>query len=208
MKRTTLAFFVLSSFAAAALAQDPVKPADKAAPAQPPAGAPPMDAKAMEAMARYGTPGPEHAKLKTLAGTYDVKVIVWMDPKAPPMETTGKAEMKLVFDRYIQTEFSSDFMGMPYSGTGITGYNNALKKYQSTWADNMGTGVTTGEGIVGKDGTITFTLVGTDPLKNKNVKMKDIWKFESDKKFTTEMWGPPAKGGKDYKMMVLEYTKK
>lgn len=232
MKRFMLGF-VLSLFGTtAALAQSggapagaPAKPApdkpapaaaDKAAPTgdkaavkpAEPASPPGMDPKAMAAMEAYAKPGPEHAKLKALEGTWDAKITMWMDPKAPPMEMSGKTENKMVMDRYLQQQFTGDMGGMPFQGMGIVAYNNVLKKYQSTWIDNMGTGVITGEGTADKDGkTLTFTLVSTDAMKGKNVKMKDVWKIEGNS-ITTEMWAPPPKGGKDYKMMQIVYTKK
>jgi hypothetical protein len=218
MKRRLLGLVVLSlfgsttAFAQAGGAPSPAKPDDKqpvagikpAEPAMPPG----MDAKTMAAMEAYGKPGAEHAKLKALEGTWDAKITFWADPKAPPQEMTGKSEMKMVMDRYLSQQFSGDMGGMPFAGQGLVGYNNVLKKYQSTWIDNMSTGVIFGEGAPDKDGNLSFTLTSTDPLKGKNVKMKDVWKFEGDKKMVTEMWGPPPKGGKDYKMMVIEYTKK
>lgn len=216
MKRTMLGFIALSMYSAAALAQSggaPAKPADKAAPtadSKPaPAAEPQMDPKMMEAMQKYATPGAEHAKLKSLAGSWDAKVTMWMDPKAPPMEMTGKSEMKMVLgDRYLMQEFSGNMMGMPFSGVGMVGYNNVLKKYQQVWVDNMSTGFINGEGGADKEGVITFINSSTDPMKNKVVKGKDIWKIEGDKRIVSEMWGPPHKGGKDFKMLEIVYTRK
>lgn len=215
MKRTTLGFYAMSLFSAgAAFAQSggaPAKPAD--APAADKAAAPPaepqMDPKLMEAMTRYATPGPEHAKLKSLAGSWDVKVTFWMDPKAKPEEVTGKTEFKSVLgDRYLMQEFSGNMMGMPFSGIGLVGYNNALKKYEQVWVDNMSTGFITGSGTADKEGTITFAQQSTNALRNKVDKGKDVWKIEGDKKIVSEMWGPPPKGGKDFKMLEIVYTRK
>ena len=51
---------------------------------------------------KAGTPGPEHDKLKAMAGTYEAKVMMWMDPKMPPMEMVGKAENKMILGgRYL-----------------------------------------------------------------------------------------------------------
>lgn len=216
MKRTVLGFFAMSLFSAgAAFAQSggaaPAKPADAPAAADkaaPPA-APPMDAKVMEAMEKYATPGPEHAKLKALAGSWDVKVTFWMDPKAKPEEFTGKTEFKsLLGDRYIMQEFSGTVMGMPFNGIGLVGYNNALKKYEQVWIDSMSTGFITGAGAADKEGTITFAQQSTNPLKNRIDKGKDVWRIEGDKKIVSEMWGPPPKGGREYKMMEIVYTRK
>lgn len=213
MKRTTLAFLAVSLLSSVALAQSggapPAKPAEPSAkPAEPaaPAG---MDPKVMKAMETYATTGPEHAKLKALAGSWDVQVKFWMDPKAPPQEMKGKSEMKMVLgDHFLMNEFSGDMMGMPFAGIGYVAYNNSLKRYEETWMDNMSTGFITGAGPAAKDGTITFTNQSTNVLKNKVDKGRDVWKFEGDKKIVSEMWGPPPQGGKEYKQLEITYTKK
>ena len=51
-------------------------------------------------------------------------------------------------------------MGQPYSGIGITAYDNLRKRYISTWIDSMGTGIFTMEGTANTDGK-TITLKGT-----------------------------------------------
>jgi hypothetical protein len=222
MKRTTLGFIALSLFSSGvAFAQaggapakpEPAKPADTkpAAPAGAPAAAPPpgMDPKLMQAMEAYATPGAEHQKLKALAGSWDVAVKFWMDPKAPPQEMKGKSEMKMVLnDHYLMNEFSGDMGGMPFAGIGYIAYNNSLKKYEQVWMDNMSTGLITGSGAADKEGTITFAQQSTNALKGKLDKGRDIWKIEGDKKIVSEMWGPPPKGGKEYKMLEITYTKK
>lgn len=227
MTRTTLGFLAVSLFSSVALAQsggapakpepakpepakaEPAKPAATAA-AKPPEGAPPaMDPKEMEAMMKYGTPGAEHQKLKSLAGSWDVQIKFWADPKAPPMEMKGKSEMKMVLgDRYLVNEFSGDMGGQPFSGIGYVAYNNVLKKYEQVWMDSQSTGFITGSGPAGKDGSITFTNTSTNSLRNKTDKSRDVWRIEGDKKIVSEMWMPPAKGGKEFKQLEITYTRK
>jgi hypothetical protein len=166
--------------------------------------------KAMEAMQKYGALGPEHARLKGMAGTWDAAVKMWMEPGAPAMESKGSTEYKPILgDHFVQQEFKGDMMGQPFTGWAFMGYDNSLKKYQLVWMDSMSTGFMTGEGTADKDGkTVTYTTTMTDPIKNKLAKGKAIIRMESDTKHVFEMWGPPMKGGKDYKMMEITYTKK
>jgi len=192
----------------------PAPPAD--AKAAPPAGAPAMDPKKaaemqkmMEAMQAYGALGPEHAKLKSMAGSWDVATKMWMEPGMPAQDIPGKAEMKTILgDHYLMQEFSATMMGQPFTGWAIIGYDNALKKYESIWVDSMGTGMMWAEGTASKDGnTINFTTEATDPMKKKIVKGREVIRFEGDKKHVLEMYGPSMKG-KEFKMMEITYTKK
>ncbi len=36
---------------------------------------------------------------------------------------------------------TGDMMGQPMEGRGLTAYNNATKECETTWIDNMGTGI-------------------------------------------------------------------
>jgi hypothetical protein len=211
--RPLLAFALTAGLAGTALAQSGPQAADKAAP---PAAAPKMDPKKaaemqkmMEAMQAYATLGPEHARMKAMAGTWDVSTQWWMEPGAPAQTETGKVEMKPVLaDHYLLQEFSGNMMGQPFQGWGLMGYDNALKKYESVWADSMGTGLYWAEGTASKDGnTINFTTEGTDPMKKKIVKGRQVLRFEGDKKVVMEMYGPSMKG-KEYKVMEITYTRK
>jgi hypothetical protein len=166
--------------------------------------------KVMDAMQRAGTPGPEHARLKAMAGTYDVATRYWMEPGAEPQEMNGKAELKMILgDRYQVQEFSGNIMGQPYSGHGLMGYDNVKKKYFSLWADSMSTGLYTGEGTADKEGRVfTMATQMTDPVTGKVQKGKDVMTLNPDGSMTSEMWAPARKGGKMFKMMELRYTKK
>jgi hypothetical protein len=133
-----------------------------------------------------------------------------MEPGGPAQTTKGTVEFTSVLDdHYLRQEMKGDMMGQPYNGRGFIGYNNSLKKYQSLWIDSMSTGFYLGEGTADKDGkSITFVSTGTDPVKNKVMKGKDIWRQEDDKRVVFEMWSPPMKGSKLYKSMEIVYTRK
>lgn len=191
----------------------PAKPADK--PADKPA-APAAPAKAADKPAAGGAmpgmemlmPGEGHAKLKGMEGNWDAVVKDYMS-SATPTESKGTCTRKWIMDgRYLQEDFSSDFMGMPFKGMGLSGYDNITKKYVATWVDNMGTGIMSSTGTLDATGKI-FTYEGesSDPMSGKVVKMKMISTIVDDKKHTFVMNGP-GPDGKDMKMMEITYTKK
>src|SRR5438874_2282495 len=96
----------------------------------------------MAAWMKYMTPSEGHKALDGMVGTFDAKVTSTMMPGQPPVESTGTDEsMWIMGGRYIQEKFSGNFMGQPFTGMGITGYDNAKKQYFGTWIDSMGTGL-------------------------------------------------------------------
>ena len=125
-----------------------------------------MDPQAMmELYQKLATPGEPHKQLASLAGSWNTKTKEWIEPGKPPTEAAGSAEMKMLLDgRFLQQDFTSEMMGQPYTGMGITGYDNLSKKYVSIWLDTMGTGPFMMEGTGSADGkTITLKGQHTEP---------------------------------------------
>lgn len=195
--------------AAAQPAPAPAKPADPhAAPAK--AADKPAAAGAAPAMPgmEMMMPGEGHAKLKGMEGNWDAAVKMYMSPGAPT-ESKATATRKWIMDgRFLVEDYNGDFMGMPFKGMGIHGYDNMQKKYVSTWLDNMGTGIMSSTGTVDATGKI-FTDTGdsADPMTGKMVKMTMVTTIIDDKKHTFVMTGP-GPDGKDAKIMEITYTKK
>lgn len=198
-----IALALLTLAASAAFADDK-KPA-----AAPAAAAAPDEKAMMEAMAKASTPGKQHKQLASMAGTFDAKVKMWMDPGAPPQESTGTMENKSVMGgRYLQQSYEGTMMGQPFSGSGMAGYDNITKKYVSTWADTMGTSIMFMSGTASKDGKSINTAGSMpDPMTGKSTPMKEKLTITDADHQTLEMWGP-GPDGKVYKMMEIEYTRK
>jgi uncharacterized protein DUF1579 len=171
------------------------------------AAAPPDEKAAMEAMQKAGTPGEAHKKLEAMVGTFDAKVKMWMDPSKPPEESTGTSENTWVLNNhFVEMKYQGTFMGQPFSGIGYQGYDNVQKKYVGSWMDSMGTG------MMNSTGTMTGNVMKTsgmvaDPMTGKMCKITSKVTVPDNDHHTMEMWGPDPIG-KDYKMMVIEYTRK
>src|SRR5438445_13241524 len=96
----------------------------------------------METYKNLATLVEPHKLFAGLAGSWTTKTKEWMEPDKPPMESTGSAEMKMLLDgRFLQQDFAGDMMGQPYSGVGISAYDNLRKRYVTMWIDSMGTGI-------------------------------------------------------------------
>jgi hypothetical protein len=170
---------------------------------------PGIDAAAMEAWQAYMTPGPEQAWLAASEGTWDAKIKMWMDPKAPAEESTGTMVVTMILGgRYQQSISTGNFQGQTFEGIGTMAYDNGLKKYFSTWIDSMGTGIMTSSGTRDASGK-TLTLEGDsfDPMKGKVVHFKMTSTHVDKDHMTFEMWAPDD-AGKMYRNMEITYTRR
>src|SRR4029453_8671940 len=84
-----------------------------------------------------------------------------MIPDAQPLLSTGTAISTWTLKgRFVQQEFSGEFMGQPFHGISFTGYNNFGEKYRSVWIDDMSTRMVVSEGDADGEGKV-ITLGGS-----------------------------------------------
>ena len=189
------------------LAEEPKAPAKETKPAARPAA--PSQDEVMKAWTAFATPGEPHARLAKLAGSWTTKTKSWMDPSQPPEETTGTCEFKSVLGgRYLEQRFEGSTMGQPFSGIGLTGYDNVKKKYESYWIDSGGTGMFILTGTPDPSGKkVVYTGSMFDPVNGKKVAMKAVDTEVDADNLLFEMWasGPAGKMGK---VMEMTYTRK
>lgn len=196
----------LLSFAAAATAQEE-QPQAEAPPAAAPAS--PDRQAMMDAWVKAATPGPQHAQLaEHFVGTWDTKQTMWMDPSAPPMVETGKSvDTAVLGGRHIQTQFTSQFMGQPFIGIGLMGYDNVRGKYTASWVDNMSTGLMTSEGDY-DPATKTYTFTGTmaDPMHDgAPITVRETVRIIDADHHVMEMF--EQRDGEQVRTMQIEYTR-
>jgi hypothetical protein len=122
----------------------------------------------------YMTPGPMHDMFKADEGKWKVTTTFWMAPGAPAQSSEGESTCKMIMGgRYLQTEFHGIYMGKPFDGMGIDGYDNALGVFRSIWLDNMGTGVMTMTGKMDpKTKVVSYQGKMVDPQSKKEM---DCW---------------------------------
>jgi hypothetical protein len=162
----------------------------------------------MEAYMKAGAPGEPHKKLASGAGTYDLLITSWTDAAAPPVVEKGTAVRTVDLDgRIVVERMQSTMMGMPFTGQGMTGYDNVSGKYWSTWNDSMSTGIFVSEGTCDAMHTCTFTGSWNDPIKKGPVTARMISRATGPTTEVFEMYGP-GKDGKEMKMMEITYTRK
>ena len=154
-----------------------------------------------------GAPGSAHKALEPLVGNWTAEVKSWMAPDAPPVVTKATAKSSWVMNgRFVQQEFTGEFMGKPFRGVSLTGYDNTKQKYNSVWIDDMHTSMFTSEGE-GENGNKVITLEGKYdcPMTGrKDLPVKQVLLIISHDKHVFEMLDP-TKG--DSKTMEIAYTR-
>lgn len=173
------------------------------------AAAPPDSAAMMKAWMEYMTPGEMHTMLAKYDGKFAAEVTIWMDPTAPPTKSTGIAQNKMILGgRYQESKFKGEFNGMPFEGQNIIGYDNAKKKFITTWIDNMGSGVMMYEGDWDAEKkAVLFTGSMVDPMTGDKCEMRETFTLVDDNTQLMESWCKTS-DGKEYKNMEIKYTRK
>src|SRR3954471_20293903 len=188
------------------LAQDKAKPEDKK----------PGDAEMMAMMMEMAKLGDNHKLLQKGVGTWSYTLKWWMDPDAAPTESKGTSVARAIMDgRYIITDHTGKFQmpgadgkmtDMEFKGMAVEGYDNAKKKFVSSWIDNMGTGIMNCEGTYDA-ATKTFTYLSEDePMPGMKTKVRETIKVTDKDHRTFEFF--EDRGGKEVKTMELNYSRK
>lgn len=191
-------------------AEEAKKPAATAA-----VGAAPSAAE-MAQMMELGKPGENHKLLASLAGNWTYTVKMWMDPKAPAMESKGTATRKSVMDgRFWIADHSGKFqmpgadgkmMDMNFTGMALEGYDNVKKKFVTSWIDNMGTMIMNSEGTY-DPATKTFTYTAScEMMPGVQVKIRETLKVVDADHHNFEWY--EDRGAGENKTMEIAYTRK
>lgn len=185
-------------------AAEPAKPVADATPA---AAAQPSQQEMMAAMMKMAAPGPEHAALNALAGSWKTVTKMWNDPAAEPMTSEGSCDRNWVMGgRYLVANYKGVFGDMPFEGMEVLGYDNMKKQYVSSWVDNMGTGIMMSQGPAMDPAMHSFTLSGsmTDPM-GRSSNMREVTNIVDGNTYTMTMFSNDR--GQEAKMMEITYSR-
>lgn len=167
-----------------------------------------QSAEEMKNWMEYMTPGKVHEMMAKWDGEWDEDITMWMAPGAPPMKNKSTAVNRMILGgRYQESRHTGNFNGMPFEGISTMGYDNALKVFQSTWVDNMGSGVMFLEGTW-DDKTKSITLKGktVDPSTGKVMMVREVFKIVDDNTQIMEMYN--TMNGTETKAMEIKLTRK
>jgi hypothetical protein len=147
-------------------------------------------------------PGPEHALLAKMAGTW--KAEVHMEGSEPE---TGTMESRLELGGlWLTSRFESEMMGSPFEGRDLFGYDVFKKRYVACWTDSWSAYMVASEGTY-DEAARTFTMSGDsiDPMTGSMVKMINVTKLVDDDHmlFSMHMGSADAPA-----TMTIHYTRK
>lgn len=164
----------------------------------------------MKAWMEAATPSKFNALLCQDAGTWSGKCLNWMTPDAAPIETECTfVNTAIMGGRYLKQEMNGEMPGAgAMEGFAIIGYDNAAKQFQSTWIDNMGTGMMNGTGQLSSDEkTLTFEFSYFCPMTRKQRKMREVVTRDAAGWTAMDMWANDPTTGKEHKCMHIDFKR-
>jgi hypothetical protein len=162
-----------------------------------------MDAKAMEAMMmQLMTPGAPHKDLARMEGKWTATITMYMEG-AQTSEGSYEGEMVLG-GRYLLGRYKNTYMGQPYEGLSLDGYDNGKQQYFSMWLDSLGTGYYLAHGTASADGKVV-SHQGTMSIGPMEIpsRSETVYMDKDTVKFT--MW--QSMGGQESKAMEAVYKR-
>ena len=151
-------------------------------------------------------PGPEHAELKKLEGTWDALMKMADVPEAMPAVAIYKMECD---GMWLGSDFRMDVPGFKFSGRGLDGYDQNKKKYVGIWVDSMSSAPMLMEGThdaATKTTTMTGEAAGRGP-GGKPEKFKAVTKIADEDHFQFEML-IIGDDGKETSAFTIAYTRR
>lgn len=171
----------------------------------------PPDMEAMAALFEaYATPGPYHQRLANRVGEWAFTGTFVMDPDAPPETSTGTSRIESIWDgRYLIEHLESEWMGQPFFGMAVIGYDNIKKQYVSIWIDSMSTGITLSESVnIHADGTtIEYLGEAPDPIAGTYKTMRTVERVIDDNTINVKMYDHTP-DGREFVTMDITYKRR
>ena len=149
-----------------------------------------------------------HAKLKPLVGTWIMTGKWRMTPEAPWQDFEATVEREWILgERFVEEEVESEFMGQPFEGRGIIGYDNTREAFTMVWVENMSTGTWFSTGRL-EGSTLSFEGENSDAMTGEKSKWsKSVLDLSSPDKHTFKGYSKDAQG-KEFQNMEMVETRK
>jgi hypothetical protein len=168
------------------------------------------EATAMARMEALAKPGPQHAELAKMVGTWDHAYKMRFGPDQPWQDSTGTGEATLLLGgRFLQEKISMKMPGMegmpPVEGLSILGYSNYKQEWNSFWTDSWSTWWVTSAGKDDGKGTSNFKGTMIDFAGERPFRM--VIKHISANEHTGEMYDTMP-DGKEWLCMTMHSKKR
>jgi len=145
---------------------------------------------------------PEAKRLEAWVGTWDAEVT------AMGQTTKGSEVCRIECGgNWLVTEFDGSFMGMPYQGRGLTGWDASKGAYAGTWVDSTGGPMSVYANGAFTDGGKTFrALVDSLDMAGKPARFEYLSTFPDARTRTFEVI--QVDGGKRELQMKIAYRRR
>lgn len=154
--------------------------------------------------ADFPPPGPEHDRLKKMAGEWDTVT------KSPMQsgETKGHQTAKMdVGGYFLFTDYKGEMMGKPFHGRGVTGYDSFQKKYVGAWVDSMSPAIYHIEAGFNESGNEFHEYMTGPGPDGKMMRFRSVIKLIDADHMHMAMF-VPGPDGKEMQMMEIAFTRK
>ena len=145
--------------------------------------------------------------LRRWVGTWDA-TIETVDRRGKLVTNTAKAKVRLAYGgRWLVAEFDGTFMGAPFIGQEVLGYDPVAKKYILNWIDSAATSFATGEGTFNhQTATMSLAVTSRDDSTGKMTTWHqiDTWKGPDNHEWTIRVLD---KEGREHIQMTIRYRR-
>lgn len=150
---------------------------------------------------------PEIDVLKKWVGNWEATIeSTGRDGK--PVRNAAKSSVRLSGGRWLVSDFDGTFLGAPFIGHEVLGYDPIAKKFVLNWVDSMATSFATGEGLYNpQTKTLTVTVTGRDDSTGKMTTWRqvDIWKDADHHDWSLRAISP--QDAKEHIQMTIHYRR-
>lgn len=151
--------------------------------------------------------GAAHEQLKQFVGDWKAEARMWMSPDSEPELQQGMFHRQLVMDgRYVEGTYEAMWLGKPFKGRELLGYDNWAKKYTSIWFDNSATWPYFETGTCDAAGRLfTLTSENRDCCTGELVKTKSVITIVNPDQIHSDMF--KVVDGKEIRLMEITCTR-
>ena len=142
----------------------------------------------------------QHAMLLKGVGEWEGTLTMFM-PGAPEEGTPCRESVTAIGEFWTTSTFHCDLMGVPFVGTGVTGYDPDRKLFVGTWVDSMTTRLSVMEGTYDEARrALVMNYMGPDPMTGELVPHRTETVHEGDGYTSTFFMG----AGEGTKSMTIQ----
>jgi hypothetical protein len=153
-------------------------------------------------------PDAERGTLEAQAGTWDATVEAFLAP-GPPTTSSAVETNHLACDgRWLVTEFKGSFMGQPFEGHGVLGWDTFRKKLVGSWVDSAAAGLQTIEGAFDPEARILTLLAEGPDLSGKVVTSREITEWKSPDVRVLTIFNPGTLGKESIALRITYKRRK